>query len=487
MAIEKLKNFINGEWVDSKALEFVDIRNPAHNTLLCQAPLSTQEEVDAAVKAAQDAFHDWRNTPPPARARYLHRLIALLEDNFDKLSVTLTNEHGKTIDESRGEVRRGIEMVEVAAGIPSLMQGSNLEDVAFGIDEYLIYQPLGVFCCIAPFNFPFMVPLWFLPFAIACGNTFVVKPSPQTPMSQVELFKIMDDSGIPPGVVNLVHGEADVVNGLLDHSHIQGVTFVGSTPVAKKIYKKCGETGKRVIAQAGAKNFIVIMPDAEIEQATVSLISSFFGNSGQRCLAGANLLVVGDDNFYRQVVDRFVEVASTLKVGDGLDESVQMGPLQNEESKRRVLGFIEKGISEGAKLTLDGRKLNLVGNVPETCFLNPTVFEDVTADMALAKEEIFGPVACVLRAKDLDESIEIINSNPYGNAASIFTNSGKSARKFQHEVAVGNLGINTGLAAPMAFFPFGGRKDSFFGILHGQGKDAIRFFIEPKIVIARWF
>lgn len=487
MAIEKLKNFINGEWVDSKALEFVDIRNPAHNALLCQAPMSTQEEVDAAVKAAQDAFHDWRNTPPPARARYLHRLIALLEDNFDKLSVVLTNEHGKTIDESRGEVRRGIEMVEVAAGIPSLMQGSNLEDVAFGIDEYLIYQPLGVFCCIAPFNFPFMVPLWFFPFAIACGNTFVIKPSPRTPMSQVELFKIMDDPGIPPGVVNLVHGGADVVNGLLDHSHVQGATFVGSTRVAKQIYKKCGETGKRVIAQAGAKNFIVIMPDAEIEQTIVSLISSFFGNSGQRCLAGANLLVVGDDNFYRRLVDRFAKAASTLKVGDGLDESVQMGPLQNEESKRRVLGFIEKGISEGAKLTLDGRKLNLVGNVPETCFLNPTVFEDVTADMTLAKEEIFGPVACVLRAKDLDESIEIINSNPYGNAASIFTNSGKSARKFQHEVVIGNLGINTGLAAPMAFFPFGGRKDSFFGILHGQGKDAIRFFTEPKIVIARWF
>jgi len=252
-------------------------------------------------------------------------------------------------------------------------------------------------------------------------------------------------------------------------------------------YKKCGETGKRVIAQAGAKNFIVIMPDAEAEQAIVSLISSFFGNSGQRCLAGANLLVVGDDKFYRQFVDKFVEVASSIKVGDGLDESVQMGPLQNVELKERVIGFIEKGISEGAKLTLDGRKLNLVGNVPETCFLNPSVFENVTPDMTLAKEEIFGPVASVLRAKDLDESIEIINANPYGNAASIFTNSGRWARKFQHEVEVGNLGINTGLAAPMAFFPFGGRKDSFFGVLHGQGRDAIRFFTDPKIVISRWF
>lgn len=412
MEIKKLQNFIDGEWVDSNTPEFGEIRNPARDIPVCQAPMSTKVEIDEAVKAAQDAFQDWRNTPPVARARCLHRLIALLEENFDELSIVLTTEHGKTIDESRGEVRRGIEMVEVAAGIPSLMQGFNLEDVAHGMDEYLIYQPLGVFCCIAPFNFPFMVPLWFLPFAVACGNTFIVKPSPRTPMSQVELFKIIDDAGIPPGVVNLVLGGTEVANGLLEHSQIQGVTFVGSTPVARQIYRKCGETGKRVIAQAGAKNFIVIMPDAEAEQAIVSLISSFFGNSGQRCLAGANLLVVGDDKFYRQFVDKFVEVASSIKVGDGLDESVQMGPLQNVKLKERVIGFIEKGISEDAKLTLDGRKLNLVGNIPETCFLNPSVFENVTPDMTLAKEEIFGPVASVLRVKDLDESIEIINANP---------------------------------------------------------------------------
>ena len=278
-----------------------------------------------------------------------------------------------------------------------------------------------------------------------------------------------------------------MANGLMEHPLIQGVTFVGSTPVAKQIYRKCGEEGKRVIAQAGAKNYIVVMPDAEIDQTLVSLITSFFGNTGQRCLSGANLLIVGDDAFYRTVVDKFVEMAAKIRVGDGLDESVQMGPLQNADSKQRVLGFIEEGISEGAQLSLDGRKLNLGGDVPETCFLNPSVFENVTPEMTLAREEIFGPVASILRAKDLDESVEIINSNPYGNAASIFTNSGKSARKFQHEVVIGNLGINTGLAAPMAFFPFGGRKDSFFGILHGQGKDAIRFFTEPKIVIARWF
>ena len=487
MTTEKLQNFINGDWVDSRTQDFVEIRNPARDTLLCIAPMSTQSEVSAAVTAAQDAYPSWRNTTPVARARYLHRLIPLLEEYFDELSVVQTTEHGKTIDESRGETRRGIEMVEVATGIPSLMQGSSLEDVAVSMDEYLINQPMGVFSCIAPFNFPFMVPLWFLPFAIACGNTFVLKPSPRTPMSQVALFKLMDEAGFPPGVVNLVHGGTEVANSLIEHPLIQGVTFVGSTPVAKQIYRKCGEAGKRIIAQAGAKNFVVIMPDAEVNQTLVSLISSFFGNTGQRCLSGANLLIAGDDKFYRTFVDKFVEMAASIRIGDGLDESVQMGPLQNADSKKKVLGFIEKGICEGAKLTLDGRKLNLVGDVPETCFLNPSVFENVTPDMTLAKEEIFGPVASIIRAKDLDECIAMINSCLFGNAASIFTNNGRWARQFQHEVVAGNVGINVGIVAPMAFFPFGGRKDSFFGVLHGQGRDVIRFFTEPKIVITRWF
>ena len=487
MPAKRLQNFINGEWVDAKTDKYVEIINPARDTLLCEAPMSTQADVDAAVKAAQDAYYDWSNTPPVARSRYLHRLIELMEENFNDLSIVQTTEHGKTIDESRGETRRGIEMVEVASGIPSLMQGFNLEDIAHGIDEYAINQPMGVFCCIAPFNFPFMVPLWFLPFAIACGNTFVVKSSPRTPMSQVELFKLLDDAGIPPGVVNLVSGDAEVADALIEHPQVQGVTFVGSTPVGRHIYKKCGDNGKRVIAQAGAKNFIVIMPDMEIDKSMVSLMASFFGNSGQRCLSGANLLVVGDEGFYRRFVGRFVEAAASIRVGDGLDESVQMGPLQNVASKKRVVGVIEKGVSEGAKLTLDGRDLNLVGDVAETCFLNPSVFEDVTADMSLAREEIFGPVASVLRAKDLDEAIEIIHANPYGNASSIFTASGKWARQFRHEVVAGNVGINVGIVAPMSFFPFGGRKDSFFGIVHGQGRDVIRFFTEPKIVIERWF
>jgi malonate-semialdehyde dehydrogenase (acetylating)/methylmalonate-semialdehyde dehydrogenase len=487
MAVKRLQNYINGEWVDSTTKEFVEIKNPARGELLCECPMSTKADLDSAMQAAQDAYPDWRNTPPVARARYLHRLIEAMEDNFNELSVVQTTEHGKTIDESRGETRRGIEMVEVASGIPTTMQGFNLEDIAHGIDEYAIHQPLGVFSCIAPFNFPFMVPLWFLPFAIACGNTFVVKPSPRTPMSQTGVFKMLDETGLPPGVVNMVNGGAEIADGFMEHPDMKGVTFVGSTPVARHIYGKCGENGKRVIAQAGAKNFIVIMPDAEIDKAMVSLISSFFGNAGQRCLSGANLLVVGDDNVYRRIVDKFVEAAAAIRVGDGLDESVQMGPIQNAESKQRIVGMIEKGLAEGAKLTLDGRKLNLVGNPPKDCFLNPSVFENVTLDMSLAREEIFGPVASVLRAGDLDEAIDMIHAIPYGNSSAIFTNNGKWARQFQHDVIAGNVGINVGIVAPMAFFPFGGMKDSFFGILHGQGRDVVRFFTESKIVISRWF
>lgn len=487
MEIKTLQNYINVEWVDSKSSDLEEVRNPAKDELLCHVPFSTREEVDLAVKSAKDAFPDWRNTPPVTRARYLHRLVELMEENFDELSIVQTTEHGKTIDESRGETRRGIEMVEVASGIPSLMQGFNLEDIAAGIDEYGIYQPLGVFCTLAPFNFPFMVPLWFMPFAIASGNTFVVKSSPRTPMSQVKLFELLDDIGLPPGVVNLVNGATDAANQLMEHPDIKGVTFVGSTPVGRIVYRKCGETGKRVIAQCGAKNFIVIMPDTKLDSSMVSLMSSFFGNTGQRCLSGANALVVGDDAFYKEFVDKFVEAASKIRVGNGLDESVQMGPLQNLASKERVAGVIEQGVKEGANVLLDGRKLNLVGDVPERCFLNPTVFENVTPDMSLAREEIFGPVASILRARDLDEAIKIMDANPYGNAASIFTTSGKSARQFQHETDVGNVGVNIGIVAPMSFFPFSGRKDSFFGVTHGQGRDVIRFFTEIKVVIQRWF
>jgi len=481
-----LKNYIDGEWVESEG-ELHDIVNPATRKVIAKAPSSTEKEVDEAVKAANQAFPEWRKTTPLARCRCLFRLKELLEENFEELSRIQTMEHGKTIDESRGETRRGIENVEVATGIPSLMMGEALEDIATGIDEYLIRQSLGVFSCIAPFNFPFMVPLWFAPYAVATGNCVIVKPSPRDPISQVKLGELVDEAGFPPGVWNIIHGGGEVARALLENKDIKGACFVGSTPVAKEIYKKCGEVGKRVIAQGGAKNFIVIMSDADFEKTIPALMTSFYGNTGQRCLSGANALVVGDDAFYKKFLQEFVDAASKIKIGYGLDEGIQMGPMQSEEGKRRVLGFIEKGIEEGAKIILDGRKVEIKGNYPLDCFLGPTVFENVKPYMTIAKEEIFGPVASIIRAKSLDEAIDIIHTSRYGNAACIFTSSGKTAREFQYRVQCGNIGINIGIAAPMAFFPFSGMKDSFFGILHGQGKEVIRFFTESKVVIQRWW
>jgi len=483
----ELKNYINGEWVKSEG-EVRDVVNPATGKVIAKVPISTKDEINAAVEAAKEAFWDWRTTTPLARARCLFRLKELMEEHFEELSRIQTMEHGKTIDESRGETRRGIENVEVATGIPSLMMGYSLEDIATGIDEYLIRQPIGVFGIIGPFNFPFMVPLWFAPYAVATGNCIIVKPSSEDPISQVKIAELAEEAGFPPGVWNVVHGGRTVVSGMLDHPDIAGICFVGSTPVGRIIYERCGETCKRVIVQGGAKNFVLIMPDANVERTIPSLMTSFFGNAGQRCLAGANLVIVGeDDAFYRSFVDAVVDTASKIRVGYGLDEAVQMGPLRDGSKKERVVEYIESGIEEGAKLRLDGRKVKIVGDYPHTAFLNPTIFEDVTPDMKIGKEEIFGPVMCIMRAKDLDEAIDMIHSNPFGNAASIFTSNGKWAREFQYKVKVGNVGINIGIVAPMAFFPFSGMKDSFYGVLHGQGREAIRFFTESKVVIQRWF
>jgi malonate-semialdehyde dehydrogenase (acetylating)/methylmalonate-semialdehyde dehydrogenase len=489
-----LKNYICGEWVESQG-ELSDVVNPATCKVIAKVPISTQEEVAKTVETAGDAFSEWRNTPPLARTRCLFRLKELMEGRFEELSRLQTMEHGKTIDESRGETRRGIENVEVATGIASLMMGYNLEDVASGIDEYLVRQPLGVFGIIGPFNFPFMVPLWFAPYAVATGNCIIVKPSSEDPISQVKIAEMAEEAGFPPGVWNVVNGGRDVVNGMLDHPGIKGICFVGSTPVGKDvIYKKCGETGKRAISQCGAKNFVVLAPDANVDKSVASCMTSFFGNAGQRCLAGANLIVTGDgisENqftlFYQKVLNKFVNMASAMKVGYGLDETVQMGPLRDKAKKDRVVKFIEKGVEEGAKLRLDGRKIKLVGKWPADCFLNPTVFDEVTPDMVIGKEEIFGPVACIMAAKTIDDAIEMIHDSPYGNSAAIFTSSGKLAREFRHRVQCGNIGVNIGLVAPMAFFPFSGMKDSFFGVLHGQGQEAIRFFTESKVVIERWF
>jgi len=488
MEFGRVKNFVEGEWVDSEAKETWQIRNPALDIVIGEVPMSTDAEVDAAVRSAKAAFSDWRRTPPVTRARYLHRLIQLLEEHFEEMSVVQTKEHGKTIDESRGETRRGIENCEVAAGIPSLMMGDSLQDIASGIDEYVIREPLGVFACIPPFNFPFMVPLWFLPYAIATGNTFVVKPSPNDPISQVKLHELIEETGIPEGVVNIVHGGVKVAERLMKHEDVKGVTFVGSTPVARIVYRTCGETGKRVIAQGGAKNFLVVMPDADLDFTVASMMTSFYGNAGQRCLSGANAVIVGkDDGFYKKFAEAFVEAARKIKVGNGLDEGIQMGPLQSKDKKERVVGYIEKGLAEGAKLALDGRKIRLEGNLPDTCFLNPSVFVDVGQQMTIAREEIFGPVACLMRAENMDQAIEMIHASPFGNAASIYTANGGWAREFEYKVHAGNIGVNIGIVAPMAFFPFSGMKDSFFGITHGQGKDAVRFFTETKVVIRRWY
>ncbi len=489
-----LKNYIGGEWVESEG-ELVDVVNPATLKTLAKVPISTRDEIDAAVRAAREAFPEWRRTPPLARARCLFRLKELLEENFEVLSRIQTMEHGKTIDESRGETRRGIENVEVATGIPSLMMGQTAEDVASGIDEYLLRQPLGVFGLVCPFNFPFMVPLWFAPYAVATGNCIVMKPSSEDPISQIRIAELTEEAGIPPGVWNIVNGGRTVVSGMLDHPGIEGICFVGSTPVGRDvIYRRCGETGKRVVAMTGAKNFMLVMPDAVLDDTMASLMTSFYGNTGQRCLSGANLVIVGEglnereySQFYDKVVDAFVDAAARITVGYGLDDTIQMGPVRDEGKKERIVGFIEKGLEEGAKLVLDGRNLRIQGPWPEDCFLNPSVFENVSPDMTIGREEIFGPVASLMRARTLEGAMEMVHSNPYGNSAAIFTQSGRWAREFQYGVECGNVGINIGIVAPMAFFPFSGMKDSFFGSLHGQGQEIIRFFTESKVVIQRWF
>ncbi len=486
--VVEVKNYINGEWVESKG-EMVDVVNPANCKTIGRVPISTEEEINTAVTAAQEAWPDWRRTTPLARTRILFRLKELLEENFEEVSRIQTQEHGKCIDESRGETRRGIENVEVACGIPTLMQGYYSEDIAHGIDEWLIPTPLGVFGIIGPFNFPWMIPLWSAPYAVATGNCIVIKPSSEVPLSQMKLAELAEEAGFPPGVWNVVNGGRTVVNGMLDHPDIAGITFVGSTPTGRDvIYKRCGETGKRVIAQCGAKNFMTIMPDCDVDRTVTAMMTSFFGNTGQRCLAAANAVIVGDDDaFYKNFVDKVVALTRNIKVGYGLDESVQMGPIRDKSKKDNVLRYIDIGLQEGAKLLLDGRNVDIIGDYPDTCFIGPTIFEDVKPDSRLGSEEIFGPVMSIIRAKTLEEAIEISNANPFGNGHSIFTSNGKSAREFQYNIDSGNVGINIGIVAPVAFFPFSGMKDSFYGVLHTQGQEAIRFFTESKVVIQRWF
>ena len=479
-----LKNYIDGEWVASESEKTRDVVNPATGEIIAKVPMSTQQETNEAIAVAKKAFEKWRRTIPITRARYFFELKNLMEKNFEDLARCVVTENGKVLDEARGEVRRGIECVEVASGIPSLMMGTNSEDIAVGMDEILIRQPIGVFFSLNPFNFPNMVPLWSLPFAVAVGNTYIVKPSSQAPMSMVKFFEIIDELDLPPGVVNLVCGGEDVANTLLDSPDTRGVSFVGSTPVAKMVYARAGQHGKRASVQGGAKNFLLVMPDADLERTAAALMTSCYGCAGERCLAGAVILTF--EEIHEPLKKLLIEKARAIRIGNGLEEGVQMGPLISAKARETVLRYINKGIEEGAKLLLDGRNIKVKG-YPNGFFVGPTIFDDVTPKMVIAKEEIFGPVMALMKVKSFDHALDIIHANPFGNASSIFTSSGKWAREFQYRIQAGNVGINIGIAAPVANFPFAGMKDSFFGDLHGQGEDSIRFFTDSKVVITRWF
>jgi len=483
MSLPVMKNYINGEFVESKSSTFGDVWNPALGEKIATVPYGTKEDVDLAVKAAKAAYPEWRQTPPLSRARYLFRLKEAFEENFEDIARVLTTEQGKAIDESRGEVRRMIENVEHATGVTTLMCGYTLEDIAQEIDCYGHRQPMGVFAGIVPFNFPGMVAWWFLPYALVTGNTFIVKPSEQVPMTQTKIFEILDEVGFPEGVVNMVHGSRDVVNGLLDHPDIEGISFVGSTPTAKYIYQRCGETGKRVQSLGGAKNIVAVMPDANLATGMPSLITSFFGCTGQRCLSGSVLVPVGD--IADELVEKFCSAAKTIKVGNGLDEQTAMGPLAGPAHRERVLGYIEKGIAEGADLILDGRGLK-VDEYPNGFFVGPTIFDNVKPDMEIANHEIFGPVTSIVRTKNLDEAIEVVNSRNFANATCIYTGSGAAARKFKYKVKPSMVGVNIGIAAPMSFFPFGGSGNSMFGDIKAHGQEIFQFFTDTKVVIERW-
>ncbi len=480
---EKMLNYIGGRWLPSSASEYLDVVNPATAEAMASVPLSPAADVDAAAEAAAGAFKAWRQTPPVDRVQFLFKLKNLVEESLEDLARTVTMECGKTLDESRGEVRRLIENVEVACGIPALMQGYNSEDIAPGIDEFMIRQPVGVCAVIAPFNFPAMVPFWFLPYALACGNTYIVKPSEKVPMTMQKIFRLAEKTGLPPGVLNLVNGSKEAVDGILDHLEVRAVSFVGSTPVAKYIYSRSTANGKRAQCQGGAKNPVVVLPDADMEASTRIIADSLFGCAGQRCLAASMVITVGEarDTFTPAIV----EAAKKRVVGYGLDEKVQMGPVITPQSRQRVETMIGKGQQEGAKLLVDGRN-TVVPGYERGNFVRPSVLQDVPPNGEVATTEIFGPVLGMMQADTLEQAIDMVNSGRYGNMACLFTTSGPAARKFRYEAIAGNIGINLGIAAPMAFFPFTGWKESFFGDLHGQGMDAVEFFTQKKVVIERW-
>jgi len=481
--ITEVENYYGGAWHKSAAAQHVDVVNPATAEVIGRTPLSSKAEVDTVVQAAAAAFPAWRRTPPGERIQYLFRLKNLLEEHLDELSRLITVENGKTFAEAKAEWRRGIENVEVACGIPLMMQGYNLEDVTPGVDETLIRQPLGVVAAIVPFNFPAMIPFWFLPYAIACGNTFVLKPSERVPLTMRRTLELIEKTGLPKGVVNLVNGGKEVVDALCDHPAVRAISFVGSTPVAKHVYERSAAAGKRMQCQGGAKNHVIVLPDADMDLAKQIISDSAFGCAGQRCLAVSVAVTIGEAQ--KTFRDAIADAASSIKIGFGLDAGVQMGPVISTQSKERIEGLIAKGVSDGARAVVDGRGAKVAGH-DHGNFLRPTVLDGVPASSSLADTEIFGPVLSLIHANSIDDAIEFIRKSPYGNQASLFTTSGAAARKFRYEAPAGNIGINIGVAAPMAYFPFSGWKESFFGILHAQGRDAVEFFTESKIVVERW-
>jgi malonate-semialdehyde dehydrogenase (acetylating)/methylmalonate-semialdehyde dehydrogenase len=479
----RLQNYVNGSWQRSSASDYTNVTNPATAEVMGSVPLSPAAEVAQAVEAAAAAIPEWRRTPVGDRIQFMFKFKQLLEDNLDELARTITNECGKTYAESVGEIRRGIENVEVACGTPILMQGWNNEDIARGIDEHVIRQPLGVVAAITPFNFPAMIPLWFLPYAVATGNCFILKPSEKVPITSQKMFALIDQLGLPKGVLQLMNGGRETVDALLDHPTIRAISFVGSTPVAKYVYSRATANGKRAQCQGGAKNPVVIMQDADMNTATRIMADSAFGCAGQRCLAASVAITVGEAR--NVFTEQMADVASSRKVGYGLDEGIQMGPVISNESKKRIESLIAKGAQEGANVLVDGRNKQVSG-YEDGSFVFPTILDQVAPDSDIARTEIFGPVLSLMHANTIEEAIDMVNARSFGNMACIFTSSGAVARQFRYEVKAGNVGINIGVAAPMAYFPFSGWGESFFGDLHAQSHHGVEFYTETKVVIERW-
>ena len=483
--MEILKNYINGQWIESKEKQNIDVLNPASQEVLARVPYGagTASDTEDAVAAASEALKEWREIPVMQRVQPLYELKALLEEHKEEIARLITLECGKSFAESVAEMQRGIENVETACATPTLIQSEFSENIASGIDEFMIRQPLGVSACISPFNFPGMIPFWFLPYAIACGNSFILKPSEKVPLTMMKVFELIHKLDLPKGLVNLVHGGKESVDALLDHREVKAISFVGSTSVARYIYQRGAANGKRVQAQGGAKNPVIIMPDADIQMTAKIIADSVYGCAGQRCLAASNIITVGDTD--GRIRDALLEAAKNKVTGFGLDEGVEMGPLITPESKTRVEQLIEKGLAEGANLLLDGRGASISG-YEKGNFIKPTILENVAPDGELVTTEIFGPVMSLLPMEILEQAIDFVNGNSYGNMACLFTSSGLNARTFRSRANAGNIGINIGVAAPMAQFPFSGWNDSFFGDLHGQGRHAIEFFTQTKVVIERW-